>query len=131
MLVDAGAPNYQQLINDLLKAQAEGRRIEVVVLETGRDGIEQISEAMAERRDVDAVHIISHGSDENLQLGNAKLNAYNLESYRDAIKSWQVAMIEGGDRANPGGQPDAAGLRDRPELHPAGAGDRFRRSGLE
>jgi hypothetical protein len=97
VLVDAGTPNYQQLINDLLKAQAEGRRIEVVVLETGRDGIEQISEAMAERRDVDAVHIISHGSDGNLQLGNAKLNAYNLESYRDAIKSWQVAMIEGAD----------------------------------
>ena len=80
-----------------MKAQAEGRRIEVVVLETGRDGIEQISEAMAERRDVDAVHIVSHGSDGNLQLGNAKLNAYNLESYRDAIKSWQVAMTEGAD----------------------------------
>jgi hypothetical protein len=30
VFVDAGAPNYQQLINDLLKAQAEGRPIEVV-----------------------------------------------------------------------------------------------------
>jgi hypothetical protein len=84
VFVDAGAPNYKQLINDLLTAQAEGRPIEVVVLET-------------ERRDVGAVHIVSHGSDGNLQLGNAKLNAYNLESYRDAIKSWQVAMTEGAD----------------------------------
>ncbi len=40
VFVDAGAPNYQQLINDLIKAQAEGRPIEVVVLETGRDGVE-------------------------------------------------------------------------------------------
>lgn len=97
VFVDAGAPNYQQLINDLMKAQAEGRRIEVVVLETGGDGIEQISDAMAERRDVDAVHIVSHGSDGNLQLGNAKRNAYNLDRYRDAIKSWKVAMTEGAD----------------------------------
>jgi hypothetical protein len=62
VFVDAGAPNYKQLINDLLTAQAEGRPIEVVVLETGRDGIEQISEAMAERRDVGAVHIVSTSS---------------------------------------------------------------------
>ena len=82
VFVDAGAPNYHQLINDLMKVQAEGRRIEVVVLETGRDGVEQISEAMAERQDVGAVHIVSHGSDGNLQLGNASLNAYNLEKYR-------------------------------------------------
>ena len=58
VFIDAGAPNYQQLINDLMKAQAEGRPIEVVVLETGRDGIEQITEAMAERRNVSAMHIV-------------------------------------------------------------------------
>ncbi len=39
VFVDAGAPDYQQLVNDLIKAQAEGRRIEVVVLESGRGGI--------------------------------------------------------------------------------------------
>ena len=67
---------------------------EVVVLEAGRDGIEQITEAMAERRDVGSVHIISHGSDGSLSLGNSKLDAYNIENYRDAIKSWQAAMTE-------------------------------------
>ena len=97
VFVDAGAPNYHQLINDLMKAQAEGRAIEVVVLETGRDGIEQISEAMAERRDVGAVHIVSHGSDGNLTLGNTKLSAYNVERYRDALKSWQASLTEGAD----------------------------------
>jgi len=97
VFVDAGAPNYQQLINDLMKAQAEGRPIEVVVLESGRDGVEQITEAMAERRDVDAVHIVSHGSDGSLALGSGKLSAYNLEQYRSAIKSWQGALTEGAD----------------------------------
>ena len=81
----------------LIKAQAEGRPIEVVVLESGRDGIEQITEAMAERRDVTAVHIVSHGSDGSLTLGNAKLSAYNLENHRDAIKGWQASLTEGAD----------------------------------
>ena len=97
VFVDAGAPNYQQLINDLLKAQAEGRPIEVVVLESGRDGVEQITEAIEERRDVGAVHIVSHGSDGSLTLGNSKLNAYNIERYRDAIKNWQASLTEGAD----------------------------------
>ena len=97
VFVDAGAPNYQQLINDLIKAQAAGRPIEVVVLETGRDGIEQITEAMAERRDVSAMHIVSHGSDGSLALGDAKLSAYNLEKYRDQIASWKDSLTEGAD----------------------------------
>ena len=80
VFVDAGAPNYQQLIHDLMKAQAEGRPIEVVVLESDRDGVEQITEAMAGRRDVSAVHIVSHGSEGNLTLGTGKLGAYNIES---------------------------------------------------
>ena len=93
VFVDAGAPNYQQLINDLMKAQAEGRPIEVVVLESGRDGIEQITEAMAARRDLSAVHIVSHGSDGSLTLGDGKLSAYNIEKYRDAIKGWQSPIL--------------------------------------
>ncbi len=97
VFVDAGAPNYQQLINDLMKAQAEGRQIEVVVLESGRDGIEQITEAMAERRDVSAVHIVSHGSNGSLTLGNVELNAYNLEKYRDAIAGWEASLTDGAD----------------------------------
>ena len=97
VFVDAGAPNYQQLIHDLMKAQAAGRPIEVVVLESGRDGVEQITEAMAGRRDVSAVHIVSHGSEGNLTLGTGKLGAYNIENYRDAIKSWQASMTDDAD----------------------------------
>jgi parallel beta-helix repeat protein len=69
----------------------------VVVLESGRDGVEQITEAIEERRDVGAVHIVSHGSDGSLTLGNSKLSAYNVDRYRDAIKSWQASLTEGAD----------------------------------
>ena len=46
---------------------------EVIVLDATRDGVDQIADALRGRSDVDAIHIISHGSDGQVQLGNAVL----------------------------------------------------------
>ena len=113
----------------LLKAQAEGRRIEVVVLETGRDGVAQITEAIEERRDVGAVHIVSHGSDGSLTLGDTKLNAYNIERYRDAIKNWQASLTEGADLLIYG--CDFAGSAQGREMVETALGDDRRRRGRQ
>ena len=43
VILDSRAPNFQQLHNDIIKAQQQGRDINVVVLDAHRDGIEQIS----------------------------------------------------------------------------------------
>ncbi|TFH43823.1 MAG: DUF4347 domain-containing protein, partial [Lysobacterales bacterium] len=97
VFVDTSAPNYQQLIKDLIKASAEGRSIEVVVLDSSRDGIEQISEALAERRDIDAVHIASHGTDGTLKLGSTELKRANLKTYAKAIEAWGKALTADAD----------------------------------
>ena len=68
VIIDSRAPNYQQLHNDLIKAQQQGRNVHVVVLDAHRDGIEQISEALQSHNKLDAVHIVSHGDDGQLQL---------------------------------------------------------------
>ena len=81
VFIDAGAPNYQQLVQDLMKSAAEGRPVDVVILDSSRDGIQQISDALAERRDLDAVHIISHGDDASLALGATTLDGDTLKSY--------------------------------------------------
>ena len=36
VFIDTGAPNYQQLIQDLMKSAAEGRPVDVVVLDSSR-----------------------------------------------------------------------------------------------
>ena len=97
VFIDAGAPNYQQLFNDLMRAAAEGRPVEVVVLDDSRDGIEQINEAIAERENLAAVHIVSHGGDGSLQLGNTRLDGDSLRRYAQAMGSWNDSLAEGAD----------------------------------
>ena len=74
VIIHSRAPNYQQLYNDLIKQQHEGRNVHVVVLDAHRDGIEQINEALTSYNKLDAVHIVSHGDDGQLQLGATQLN---------------------------------------------------------
>ncbi|MDH3317501.1 MAG: DUF4347 domain-containing protein, partial [Gammaproteobacteria bacterium] len=92
VFVDANTPNSEQLINGLLENPDDSRQIEVVYLDSERDGVEQITEALAGQQNLDAVHIISHGSDSGVQLGDTWLEAGNLQPYTEAIKSWSSAL---------------------------------------
>lgn len=68
LFVDPGVPDYQQLL-DSLGDESGGRHIEVVVLDGERDGVDQITEALAAHGPVDAVHILSHASADAVQVG--------------------------------------------------------------
>lgn len=97
VFVDAATPDYQQLLDDLLSREDEYRQFEVVVLEADRDGVAQISDHLAGYRDLDAVHIISHGSDGAIRIGNSTLDQANLNSNSDEIESWSQAFSADGD----------------------------------
>jgi uncharacterized delta-60 repeat protein len=97
VIIDSRAPNYQQLHNDLIKAQQQGRNVHVVVLDAHRDGIEQINEALASHNNLDAVHIVSHGDDGQLQLGATQLNKTSLHERASDINGWKGAFDEAGD----------------------------------
>ena len=74
VFVNEDVAEHEQLIADL-QAGDDNRNIEVVVLESDRNGIEQVSEILAERSDLAAVHFITHGADGEINLGNSWLNA--------------------------------------------------------
>ena len=74
VFVDAGVDDYQQLVTDLELNTHSSRDIEVVVLERDRDGIETISAVLQDRQGLDAIHIIAHGADASLELGNSRLD---------------------------------------------------------
>ncbi len=88
--------DYEQLIADL-QGSDDNRIIEVVVLEADRDGIEQVSEILAERSDLAAVHFITHGTDGQINLGNSWLNSTTLQQNSDAVAGWGNALTETGD----------------------------------
>ena len=97
VFVDTGVDGYQQLLADLQDQQGGSRRFEVYLLDSTRDGIEQISERLAGNRDVDAIHIISHGGDGRVSLGNSWLDINSLNEYADAIAGWGQSLGEDAD----------------------------------
>ena len=97
VFVDTGVDNYQALVDDLNNNSDTSRNIEVVLLDSDSNGIEQISDTLKTRTDLDAVHIISHGSDGSVQLGNTSLNADTLAENNLAISLWANAFSETGD----------------------------------
>ena len=97
VFIDTDVENYQQLLNDILAQGEEDRNIEVILLDNERDGIEQISETLANYDNLDAVHLISHGSEGSVELGNTYLNTESLNKNLLAISDWAEAFSENGD----------------------------------
>ena len=88
VLVDTSADNYQQLVDDIVNNADESRGFELFLFDSSRDGIEQITELLSDYSDVDALHIVSHGSEGNVQLGNSTLNMNHLAAYAEQLQSW-------------------------------------------
>ena len=97
IFVDGGVDDYDQLLFGLAGSVSDSREIEVVVLDSDRDGIQQISEILAERNDLDAVHFIAHGNDGRIEFGNTVLNAVSLDERAAEISAWSSALDEEGD----------------------------------
>ncbi len=97
VFVDTAAADYQQLVDDLLAQQNDQRMFDVVLLDGSRDGIEQISDALAERGDIDAIHIVSHGTDGQVKLGNVWLSMDNLAVYSGEFANWATSLSADAD----------------------------------
>jgi hypothetical protein len=80
--IDAGVSDYQLLADGVI-ANAE-----VVILNKERNGVEQITEVLAQHPEIDTVHVVSHGAPGCLYLGNTQLNLENLPDYDDRLKTW-------------------------------------------
>ena len=67
LFLDSQIPDYQNL------AQAAVGATQVVILDSARDGIAQITDYLSKNAPVDSIHIVSHGSPGTLYLGNTTL----------------------------------------------------------
>jgi hypothetical protein len=95
--IDAGLPDADALAADLLMQQAAGRRIEVVTIDSSADGLALMSQTLAGRSDIGAVHVLSHGSDGHLQLGRTVLDAQTLMQRAAEIAGWSEALTADAD----------------------------------
>jgi hypothetical protein len=81
IFIDAGVPDYQQLLDDLSARHNRGNH----------------SDTLAGYQDLDAVHVVSHGADGSVQLGNARLTNDTLDAYAISIEGWQEALTDKAD----------------------------------
>ncbi len=90
--VDPTVPNYQELLAGM------DPTIEVIMLDGGQDGVEQMASALEGRTGIDAIHLISHGSAGQLELGTGALNAESMSGeYADELATIQQSLSEQAD----------------------------------
>ena len=82
-------------INHLLTGLASNT--EVITLDTTQDGIEQITQALSERKNIDSIQIVSHGADGQLQLGATTLTSEALNTYTQQLSQWGQALNPDGN----------------------------------
>lgn len=69
----------------------------VFVLDSTRDGVEQITRILANCSDLDSLQIVSHGREARVQLGSIELCSDNLETYSHLLQQWGKALSERGN----------------------------------
>src|SRR5688572_15216001 len=91
VFIDSRVGNYDLLLASLAPDT------QVVILDPAQDGITQIVRALEGARDLDAIHIISHGADGTLFLGDTVLTSDNLASYSSELATIGAALSDTGD----------------------------------
>ncbi|WP_027390333.1 InlB B-repeat-containing protein [Chrysiogenes arsenatis] len=89
--IDAGIADYQTLMEAIPPTTV------VYLLDPSRDGVQQMADILAEQNALDAIHILSHGSAGEKQIGTARLNTHTLEYYHHDLKQIGQSLQPGGD----------------------------------
>jgi len=80
VLIDAGVENREQLLSDIIDSRPNST-LEIRVIDSSSNGISQISAILAESENqYDALHIIAHGDEGEVVLGNSSLTARQCRS---------------------------------------------------
>jgi streptogramin lyase len=95
IFIDAATPDYGSLLEG--KTDDPNTQYRIVILQSDRDGIEQISSTLGALQGIDAIHLVSHGNQHGLQLGDAWISNDNLDSYSEQLRLWATALDQNAD----------------------------------
>lgn len=97
VLIASDTPNYQSLVEDLFSNATSDRAIQVVLIDASQDGLRQITSVLSAYNDLDAVHLVTHGNEASIALGDSQIRLDTLSQQSGAIKSWANAFSDTGD----------------------------------
>lgn len=97
IFVDPTLTNAEELLAGLLASADSSRSFEVIMLDVTKDGITQISDALSAHNGIDAVHLVTHGSESAVKLGSTWLNAESLLSHAGDFAKWGLSLTSNAD----------------------------------
>ena len=90
-VIDGALPDIGALISSIPSDK------KLLILDPTQDGVIQIADWLKFESNLDAIHILSHGTAGNLKLGSAILNSASLDQYSDALATLGSALSGSGD----------------------------------
>ncbi|WP_028586011.1 DUF4347 domain-containing protein [Desulfogranum mediterraneum] len=97
ILVNDNLADHQQLADYLADSEDDTTRHEVILLDSSRPGIDQVSSILEGYSDVQAVHLFSHGDSGSVQLGSSWLYDETIDAYSEQLRAWGDSLTEQAD----------------------------------
>ncbi len=94
VFVDTSVTDYQRLVDDIYQNHKDAQ---IIYLDPTQNGVDQVSQALANYTGLDAVHFISHSQVGALELGNQVVNTNNLDHFSQQISNWKNSLSESAD----------------------------------
>ena len=91
VFIDPSVPEIEKIVAQLPQGA------EAVRLLPWRDGVGQISAHLAKKRNLSAIHIISHGNAGHFVLNGKRIDGDFLREYGHGISGWGRSLAESGD----------------------------------
>lgn len=90
-VIDSQLDDYQALVE-----AAEADNMQIVLL-SGNDGIDELAEVLENYDDIDALHLFTHGSQGQVQIGDDNLSSATLDDYAEELELIKGSLSEDGD----------------------------------
>jgi Domain of unknown function (DUF4347)/Bacterial Ig domain/SMP-30/Gluconolactonase/LRE-like region len=97
VLVDQSVPDYSQLIARIQASASADQQIKIVMVGRNGAGLGAVDRAAMTWGPLDAIHVISHATAGQIELGGSVLDAETLPGFRDLLKRWAIDLRPGGD----------------------------------
>ncbi len=98
VFVDTGIQDYELLLADARSRAAAGVVLDVVQIDSSGDGLQQITQYLMQLNEpVDAIHLISHGTDRAFKLGNTWIDSNGLQQRHSEFQQWSHVLRSDAD----------------------------------
>ncbi|WP_028470765.1 DUF4347 domain-containing protein, partial [Neptunomonas japonica] len=96
IIIDAGVSNQQQLLQQIIPTDSYVN-YQIHYLDQNSEGINQVSDLLNQYSQIDAVHLLSHGQSDGVQLGSSWIDADSLQQKAGQITQWSSVLTDEAD----------------------------------